>query len=51
MTNVKTKLVEVLNELVDVKIEALRAAIADVSDSMKNDTKSSAGDKFETGRQ
>ena len=51
MVEVKAQIIEALNKLLDKKIDALKATIADVSDSMKNDTKSSAGDKFETGRE
>jgi len=40
-----------LNTLLDEKITAIRQAMTETSDSMKNDTKSSAGDKFETGRE
>ncbi|MCT4643362.1 MAG: hypothetical protein N4A74_00140 [Carboxylicivirga sp.] len=51
MVEVKAQIIEALNKLLDKKIDALKATITDVSDSMKNDTKSSAGDKFETGRE
>ncbi|MCT4590688.1 MAG: hypothetical protein N4A71_22870 [Carboxylicivirga sp.] len=51
MVEVKAQIIEALNKLLDKKIDALKATTADVSDSMKNDTKSSAGDKFETGRE
>jgi len=47
----KTELLNQLNANLNTKMEAIKAAIADVSESMKNDTKSSAGDKFETGRE
>jgi len=33
------------------RIDRLEYSIRETSDSMKNDTKSSAGDKFETGRE
>ncbi len=48
---IKNKIIIVLNLKIDNKIQALQKTIADISDSMKNDTKSSAGDKFETGRE
>ncbi len=51
MPDTKSKIINALNLIIDGKLEALKATIADVSDSMKNDTKSSAGDKFETGRE
>ncbi|WP_439183201.1 hypothetical protein [Carboxylicivirga taeanensis] len=47
----KAELVAALNQLVEQKESALLLAIDDVLESMQNDTKSSAGDKFETGRE
>ncbi|MGZ2368636.1 hypothetical protein ACXR6G_02470 [Ancylomarina sp. YFZ004] len=41
---------KILKEL-DRKIEVIREAIASAKDSRNNDTKSSAGDKYETGRE
>lgn len=41
------KILEELNR----KIEVIRAAIASAKEARNNDTKSSAGDKFETGRE
>lgn len=41
---------KILDEL-DRKIEVIRGAIASAKDSRNNDTKSSAGDKYETGRE
>lgn len=41
---------KILEEL-DRKIEVISAAIASAKDSRNNDTKSSAGDKYETGRE
>ena len=41
---------KILEEL-DRKFEVIRGAIASAKDSRNNDTKSSAGDKFETGRE
>jgi len=41
---------KILDEL-DRKIEVISAAIASAKDSRNNDTKSSAGDKYETGRE
>ena len=51
MSDIKEQLLAELNRSIDSKIQAIKASIADISDSMKNDTKSSAGDKFETGRE
>jgi hypothetical protein len=47
----KTKLLNELNQIIDSKINGIKSTLSDISDSMKNDTKSSAGDKFETGRE
>jgi len=41
---------KIMEEL-DRKIEVIQEAIASAKDSRNNDTKSSAGDKFETGRE
>lgn len=41
---------QILEEL-DRKIEVINKAIASAKDSRNNDTKSSAGDKYETGRE
>lgn len=41
---------KILEEL-DRKIEVINRAIASAKDSRNNDTKSSAGDKYETGRE
>lgn len=49
--NLKIALHQQLNNLLEEKINAVRHAMQETSDSMKNDTKSSAGDKFETGRE
>ncbi len=37
-------------QLIDVRLEELQTAIATVQESRNNETKSSAGDKYETGR-
>lgn len=37
-------------QLIDTRIAELQAAIATVQESRNNETKSSAGDKYETGR-
>lgn len=47
----KATLLEKLFHRVNTKIEAIEASMADIAESMRNDTKSSAGDKFETGRE
>jgi len=48
---IKQQLVKRLNELLDEKISILNNAMTETVESMQNDTKSSAGDKFETGRE
>lgn len=48
--NIKIQLLEKLNELIDHRIETSRSAISSAKESKNNETKSSAGDKFETGR-
>ncbi|MCG8579307.1 MAG: GreA/GreB family elongation factor [Bacteroidales bacterium] len=40
-----------LSLIIEAKIKDIKATMSDISESMKNDTKSSAGDKFETGRE
>ncbi|MBS2210841.1 hypothetical protein KEM09_05495 [Carboxylicivirga mesophila] len=49
--SIKLSILEELLRQVDNKIQTLNTTIADISEAMKNDTKSSAGDKFETGRE
>ncbi len=48
--NIKSKLLQVLLQQIDTQIETLNNAIASIHESKGNETKSSAGDKFETGR-
>ncbi len=47
----KKDIVEELTLILNKKIEALTNSICDAKESQANDTKSSAGDKFETGRE
>jgi transcription elongation GreA/GreB family factor len=49
--NLKTKIVQQLASELDHKIQAAIAAITSAKESRNNDTKSSAGDKYETGRE
>ncbi|MCU4175596.1 hypothetical protein [Carboxylicivirga sp. N1Y90] len=49
--DLKIALHQQLNAILEEKINAVRVAMQETSESMKNDTKSSAGDKFETGRE
>ena len=49
--NIKYKLYSFLIESLNSKIEILKLDIAETIEARNNDTKSSAGDKFETGRE
>ncbi len=48
--DIKIKLIQKLNEQLDTQIETAQSAINSAKESKNNETKSSAGDKFETGR-
>ena len=48
--DIKIKLIQQLNEQLDLQIETAQSAINSAKESKNNETKSSAGDKFETGR-
>ncbi len=50
-TKTKQELFSLLLKELEQKITVIKTSISDASESMKNDTKSSAGDKFETGRE
>ena len=50
LQNNKVHIVSRMQELLDEKINEYKAAIAEAMESRNSDTKSSAGDKFETGR-
>ncbi len=47
----KNKLIEIISQELDSKIEALKSSIEAIAESQGNETKSSAGDKYETGRE
>ncbi len=47
----KQSLYQYALELLDKKIEVLHHAMTETNESMQSDTKSSAGDKYETGRE
>ena len=49
-SNLKSKLNEALLHRINTQIETINNAIASIHESKGNETKSSAGDKFETGR-
>lgn len=46
----KSEFLNELDRIIDHKIETLKNAIATTKESKSNETKSSVGDKFETGR-
>lgn len=46
----KAELIDKIKTILEEKIETLNKSIASARESQANDTKSSAGDKFETGR-
>ena len=52
MTNkiLKTKLLQMCQSSIDVRLKSLTKVIEDLKLSLQNETKSSAGDKHETGR-
>lgn len=47
----KSTVLQACHELIDKKIDELTSDIKDATESVNNDTKSSAGDKFETSRE
>ena len=49
--NTKILLLEHINKLLDERIETLERSILSARESRDSDTKSSAGDKYETGRE
>jgi len=51
MKSIKHRIYKRLNELLEEKIFETKELIHAVRESMDNDTKSSAGDKYETGRE
>ena len=50
LKNLKSDLIKQLSDILNQKIEILQIAIESGKESRNTDTKSSAGDKFETGR-
>ena len=50
MIEIKNKLYQQINRILDQKITDAQASIESTRESMNNETKSSAGDKHETGR-
>ena len=47
---IKKALQEAMHDKIDVQMASLKKAISSIEESKLNETKSSAGDKFETGR-
>jgi transcription elongation GreA/GreB family factor len=51
MAEIKLRLYRICMDYVDQRIDSARQAIAAARESANDDTKSSAGDKYETGRE
>ena len=49
-TEIKSRIVSLMQQILASKIKDAELAIASAKESRNNDTKSSAGDKYETGR-
>lgn len=49
-TDIKFRLLKKISEIIDHRIEISKAAVNSAKESKNNETKSSAGDKYETGR-
>ena len=47
----KEKIIEEMNRILDDRLGQLRQSIQDLEQSQESETKSSAGDKYETGRE
>lgn len=50
MQKIKKQLLQEILQQLDTKIEALKVAIKLTNESRDNESKSSVGDKYETGR-
>ena len=48
--NIKLLLQQAMYQKIDVQMQSLQAALKSIEESKQNETKSSAGDKYETGR-
>ncbi|MDT0643584.1 transcription elongation factor [Zunongwangia sp. F363] len=51
MNKIKQKLYSSCEQYVEQRIERIKAAMNDLEEDLENETKSSAGDKYETGRE
>ena len=47
----KEKIIDEMNRILDDRLDQLRQSIQDLEQSQESETKSSAGDKYETGRE
>lgn len=47
---IKTQLLQLCNQSLDMRLQSVLAVIEDIIQSLQSETKSSAGDKHETGR-
>jgi len=50
MNNIKQEIHKICSETVEEKIKSMQGRLDSLNESMKNETKSSVGDKYETGR-
>ena len=48
--SIKTQLLQLCNQSLETRLESVLAVIEDIKQSLQSETKSSAGDKHETGR-
>jgi transcription elongation GreA/GreB family factor len=48
--NIKSKLQSIMLQQIETQMQSLERALMSIEESKRNETKSSAGDKFETGR-
>ncbi len=51
MISIKNKAIEKISSIVNERIQEIESEIKETNDSKKNESKSSAGDKYETGRE
>ncbi|MEO0339795.1 MAG: 3-oxoacyl-ACP synthase [Bacteroidota bacterium] len=50
MQELKAQIIQHCEQSLQTKIESLKKRLSDIAESKNNETKSSAGDKYETGR-
>ncbi len=48
--NIKSQLQSIMLQQIETQMQSLETALKSIEESKRNETKSSAGDKFETGR-